>query len=64
MFEFLKQFSIDILIQRGSNSRLAHVLQDLDFDERPARRGKNNDDDDDDLCAMMDRLPSSGNKRR
>jgi hypothetical protein len=41
-------------------------LQDLDFDERPARRGKTNqdDEDEDDLCSMMDRLPNNGNKRR
>lgn len=41
-------------------------MQDLDFDERPTRRGtqRNEDDDDDDLCAMMDRLPEASNKRR
>lgn len=55
-----------IYFQRGQNPRLSHVLNDLDFDERPNRRGKNHDDDDDDedLCAMMDRLPAAGNKRR
>ncbi len=53
------------LFQRSQNPRLSHVLHDLDFDERPTRRGKNNDDDDDDdLCSMMDRLPGNGNKRR
>ncbi|CAF3139670.1 unnamed protein product [Rotaria socialis] len=52
--------------KRNQNPRLSHVLQDLDFDERPKRRGKkDDDDDDDDLCALMDRLPSdTGNKRR
>ncbi|CAF4375243.1 unnamed protein product, partial [Adineta steineri] len=51
---------------RNPNSRLSHVLQDFDLDERSTRRGKNNndDDDDDDLCSMMDRLPGAGNKRR
>ena len=42
-------------------------MQDLDFDERPTRRGKqgkDDEDDDDDLCAMMDRLPAASNKRR
>lgn len=53
------------LFQRNQNPRLTHVLQDLDFDERPSRRGqRHNDDEEDDLCAMMDRLPDSGNKRR
>ncbi|CAF0766063.1 unnamed protein product [Adineta ricciae] len=58
-----EDISIDVS-KRNPNSRLSHVLQDLDFDERPARRGKNSDDDDNDLCAMMDRLPNSENKRR
>jgi hypothetical protein len=55
-----------IYFQRAQNAHLSHVLNDLDFDEHPTRRGKNrdDDDDDDDLCSMMDRLPAAGNKRR
>ncbi|CAF3780596.1 unnamed protein product [Adineta steineri] len=60
-----EDITIDVS-KRNPNSRLSHVLQDFDLDERSTRRGKNNndDDDDDDLCSMMDRLPGAGNKRR
>ena len=53
--------------QRNQNPHLSHLMQDLDFDERPTRRSKHGgeeEDDDDDLCAMMDRLPAASNKRR
>ncbi|CAF0941919.1 unnamed protein product [Adineta steineri] len=50
---------------RNRNSRLSHVLHDLDFDENPSGRGRNDDEEDeDDLCSMMDRLPNNSNKRR
>lgn len=49
-------------------------MDDLSFDKQSSRRGgrgqygryddDEEEEDEEDLCAMMDKLPSSGNKRR